>query len=174
VSAAYRVRQFIHAATARIGTSGIDETLIADYLPPTAVDLFLAMPYYDQQHALNVLATLRRQGHDDPDLLAAALLHDVGKSVSQAGRPRLWHRVATVLGHAFWPDLLERLSQEDPEGGWRQPFYVQKHHAALGAQLAQKAGCSPVTVGLIRQHEEPGSHADDPWLAALQAADNTN
>jgi hypothetical protein len=174
VSAAYRVRQFIHAATARILTSGVDETCVASYLPPLAVDLFLDMPYYDQQHALNVLGALKRQCYDDPDLMAAALLHDVGKSVSRAGRPRLWHRVATVLGHAFWPGLLERLSQEDPGGGWRQPFYIQKHHAALGAQLAQDAGCSPVTVGLIRFHEEPGSQIDDPWLAALRAADNTN
>jgi putative nucleotidyltransferase with HDIG domain len=138
------------------------------------VDLFLTMPYYDQQHALKVLATLRRQGYENADLMAAALLHDVGKSVRQGGRPRLWHRVATVLGNAFWPDLLERLSQEDPGGGWRQPFYIQKHHAALGAQLAQDVGCSPVTVGLIRHHEEPGSQTHDRWLAALQAADSMN
>ena len=154
--------------------SEVDETTLANYLPPLAVDLFLSMPYYDQQHALKVVETLRRQGYHDPDLIAAALLHDVGKSVSLAGRPRLWHRVATVLGHAFWPDLLERLSREDQGEGWRQPFYVQEHHAALGAQLAQEAGCSPVTESLIRHHEEPGSESDDPWLAALQAADSTN
>jgi hypothetical protein len=174
VSAAYRVRQFIHAATAWIRTSGVDEAFIASYLPPRAVDLFLAMPYYDQQHALKVLETLKHQGYDDPDLMAAALLHDVGKSVSPVGKSRLWHRVATVLGHALWPDLLERLSQEDPGGGWRQPFYIQKHHAALSAQLAQEAGCSSVTVGFIRRHEEPASQTDDPWLAALRAADSAN
>lgn len=154
--------------------SDIDETTVASYLPPRAVELFLGMPYYDQQHALSVLATLQRQGYDDPDLMAAALLHDVGKSVSPAGRPRLWHRVATVLGQAFWPGLLERLSEESSGRGWRQPFYIQKHHATLGAQLAQEAGCSPVTVRLIRYHEEADSQIDDPWLAALQAADSTN
>lgn len=174
MSAIYRVQQFIHAATAWIRAEGVDEALIASYLPPRAVDLFLSMPYYDQQHALNVLGTLQDQGYSDPDLMAAALLHDVGKSVSRVSRPRLWHRVATVLGHAFWPELLERLSHEDPGGGWRQPFYIQEHHAALGAQLAQEAGCSPITVGLIRHHEEPGSQTLEPGLAALRAADNAN
>jgi putative nucleotidyltransferase with HDIG domain len=174
VSAVYRVWQFIHATGAWIRAEVVDEALIASYLPPRAVDLFLSMPYYDQQHALNVLGTLQGQGHRDPDLMAAALLHDLGKSVSRVGRPRLWHRVATVLGHAFWPDLLQRLSREDPGGGWRQPFYIQEHHATLGAQLAQEVGCSPVTVDLIRHHEESGSQILDPRLAALQAADSAN
>lgn len=174
MSATYRVRQFLHAATAWIRRRGVDESSLASYLPPLGVDLFLSMPYYDQQHALKVMGSLKHQGYEDPDLIAAALLHDVGKSVSPVGRPRLWHRVATVLGHAFWPGLLERLSRKDPGRGWRQPFYIQEHHAALGAQLAQEAGCSSVTVGLIRHHEEPGSETDDPWLAALQAADSTN
>lgn len=174
MSAAYRVRQFIHATSAWIRAEGVDQALLARYLPPRAMDLFLAMPYYDQQHALNVLSTLQDQGYSDPDLMAAALLHDVGKSASRMGRPRLWHRVARVLGHALWPELLERLSHRDPGGGWRQPFYVQEHHAALGAELAQEAGCSPATVELIRHHEEPGARSQAPWLAALQAADSAN
>ena len=40
------------------------------------------MSVSDQRHSLNVMRTLRRQGHTEPDLLAAALLHDVGKSAA--------------------------------------------------------------------------------------------
>ncbi len=147
--------------------------LVGRYLPPDAVELFRAMPRYDQKHALNVFGTLQRQGKAEPDLLAAALLHDVGKSPPQGGKLRLWHRVAVVLMRAFWPGLLERLGQEEL-GGWRQPFHTQQHHAAIGADLAGQAGCSPGVVALIRHHEEAAGRAGNPLLAALQAADSMN
>lgn len=131
------------------------------------------MPRHDRQHALNVVRALQQRGYDEPDLLAAALLHDAGKAAPQGGRVRLGHRVAVVLMRAFWPALLERIAQEDA-AGWRRPFYVQQHHAAISAQLAQEAGCSPVTVDLIRHHEDPPGPADNSLLTALQAADGTN
>lgn len=173
MSAVYRVRQFIQAAGAWFRPASVEESLPSQHLPPPAVDLFWAMPNQDRQHALLVFRTLQQQGYDDPDLLAAALLHDAGKSVSPGGGPRLHHRVVVVLMHALWPDLLERLGKEE-RGGWRRPFYVQHNHAALGAELARQAGCSSVTVDLVRRHEGPAGEGDDPLLVALQAADDTN
>jgi putative nucleotidyltransferase with HDIG domain len=179
VSAIYRVQQFVRAARAWVQAEDVDKAWLNRYLAPAAVDLFRAMPRYDQKHALNVLRTLQEQGHTESDLLAAALLHDVGKSVSQATSLHLWHRVASVLMRAFTPGLLEKIGQDRP-GSWRQPFFVQQHHAALGAELAQQAGCSPVTVELIRRHEDPPAAAGDagqngdPLLAALLAADGVN
>jgi len=171
VPALYRVQQFVRAATAwaRPGEDGGE--FAACYLPPAAVKLFLGMSRYDRQHALSVCQALERQGHTDRDLLAAALLHDAGKSVVHGARVRLWHRVAVVLIHAFSPGLLGRLAKGGGEN-WRRPFYVQIHHAALGAEAAQQAGCSATTVDLIRHHEDKCKGIGDPLLAALQAADS--
>jgi hypothetical protein len=135
--------------------------------------LFDSMPRYDRRHALSVLCTLQTQGYADADLLAAALLHDVGKTVRQPSPLRLWHRVAVVLMRTFWPGLLERIGQDRP-GSWRRAFFVQRNHAALSTELAQQAGCSERTVELILRHEDLPSAADDPMLAALRAADNVN
>jgi putative nucleotidyltransferase with HDIG domain len=146
---------------------------LSRYLSPEGVDLFGAMPRYDQQHAMNVLRALQQQGHDEPDLLAAALLHDIGKTVPRRGGVRLWHRVAVVLMRVFWPGLLDQVGR-DEAGSWRRPFYVQQHHSAIGAELAQQAGCSPVTVDLIGRHEDLPDQPADLLLAALQAADATN
>lgn len=173
MSALYRVRQFVRAVWAWVRSGEGDGEFAAHYLPPPAVKLFQAMPRYDQQHALNVCHTLERQGHVERDLLAAALLHDMGKSVAQGARVGLWHRVAVVLIRVFWPSLLGRLAK-DERGSWRRPFYVQVHHAAIGAEAAQQAGCSEITVGLIRHHEDAPDQAFDPLLAALQAADSEN
>jgi putative nucleotidyltransferase with HDIG domain len=169
----YRVQQFVRAAGSWIRPDDADTALAARYLPPEAVKLFLAMSRYDRQHALKVAQSLVGQGHTERDLLAAALLHDAGKTVTQEGRVRLWHRVAVVLMHVSWPDLLERLARGGRQG-WRRPFYVQLTHAAIGAEAAEQAGCSEVTVDLIRRHEDAPGQTHNPLLAALQAADSEN
>jgi hypothetical protein len=173
VSAVYRVQQFIQAVGAWFWPEGIEEALLSRYLSPQGVDLFRTMPRYDQQHALRVYRTLQREGHEEPDLLAAAWLHDVGKTAPGSGGVWLWHRVAVVLMRVFWPGLLEQVGRDEP-GSWRRPFFVLLHHAAIGAELALRAGCSPITVDLIRRHEDVASQADDPLLAALRAADGAN
>lgn len=173
MSALYRVRQFVRAVDSWIRSDDGDAAVAARYLPPEAVKLFQAMSRYDRRHVLKVVQALERQGHTDRDLLAAALLHDAGKTVTQEGRVRLWHRVAVVLMHVSWPNLLERLAKGGRQG-WRRPFYVQLTHAAIGAEAAEQAGCSEVTVDLIRRHEDAPGQMCDPLLAALQAADSEN
>jgi len=176
----YRVRQFAQAVGSWFEAEEADEAAVTGHLPPRAVALFRAMPRYDRRHALRVLRSLQARGWADLDLLAAALLHDMGKSGGQpgpgqpAGRVRLWHRVAAVLMRAAWPDLLDRIGRDSRPGSWRYPFYVQLHHAAIGALLAEQAGCSPRTADLIRRHEDRTAASGDPLQAALQGADNQN
>jgi predicted hydrolase (HD superfamily) len=53
---------------------------------------------------------------------------------------------------------------------------VAEHHAGWGADLANQAGATPLTVELIRRHQDsPVRNPDSQMehlLAALQAADN--
>jgi hypothetical protein len=180
MSAQYRVRQFLLAAGASLRRERLPDPAVSSILPPAGVELFQRMPAYDRRHALGVLRTLQKQGREDPDLLAAALLHDVGKTVSEAGRLRLWHRVAMVLLGALRPGLIDRIGRatpsEDPptHEGWRRAFFVQAQHAEIGAESALRAGCSGATAELIRCHETPCIPVQDPRLAALRAADAAN
>jgi hypothetical protein len=169
----YRVSQFIRALIAWV--SNEERGLLSEYLTPPQAELFLRMPRSDQRHGLDVCHALRRARHDDRDLLAAALLHDVGKS---GGRLRLWHRVLIVLVKALRPELLDRLASDEPRS-WRYPFFVHQQHPELGAELALSVGCSPATIDLIRRHQQSSadratSSYQDELLAALQEADGVN
>jgi len=173
MSAAYRARQFFQAVGSWFQPANKGEELAQRYLPAEALSLYRAMGRYDRRHGSRVARSLLDRGQNHPDLLAAALLHDVAKTVTQAGRLRLWHRVAVVLMRAVQPDLVARLGRDDDKS-WRRAFFVQQHHAELGAELARQVGCNAKTVALIRCHEDPMYPEDDTLLAALKAADNAN
>ncbi len=162
---AYRSRQFWLALTARRGGPALAH--IAPYLSPAQQTLFRRLQPAEQAHAFLVLQRLRQSGHQDPDLLTAALLHDVGKCLSPLS---LFDRVWIVLGRRFLPRLARRWGEGEPRGLCR-PFVVAARHADWGADLAAEAGVSARAVGLIRRHQDadPGG---DPLLAALQAADD--
>ena len=154
-----RIRQFLAAIRAKVSDNEI--AVLEQHLEPSQRDLFQAMSPIDQRHCLDVFNNLLRQGHSDPDLLRATLLHDVGKTGIH-----LWHRVAGVLLEAFWPVLLEKLAVNRPQS-WLYGFYIYLYHADLSAELAERSGCSPSVVELIRGHDTPSEneHAKALWEA---------
>jgi hypothetical protein len=173
--ARYRSGQVLASLRPRVTAS--ESTLVRQHLPPEAVALFEQMPLRDQRHSLDIYHALHAAGASQPDLLAAALLHDMGKTVHQ-GRPlRVWHRVAVVLLDTISPGAVDRLASADP-ASWRYPFYAHRHHPGHGAQLAAETGCTPLTVELIRRHQDklawPPADETEQLLALLQAADDTH
>ncbi len=165
----YRVRQFLQALTAPLAAPDYHE--IAGVLTRPQQALFFRMSPADRRHALAVYRTLYDRGCRRSELLVAALLHDVGKSAAPLP---LWGRAVVVLLGRLAPALLDRLAAP-PAEGWRRPFIVYRQHARLGAEWAAKAGADPLSVTLIRWHEEtalslPAEEAE--WLTLLQAADD--
>jgi len=148
-AAVSRVRQFLAAVRAKVSDDEI--ALLEQYLAPSQRDLFREMSSIDQRHCLDVFSLLQ-QGHSDPELLRAALLHDVGKRGIH-----LWHRVAGVLLEAFWPTLLEKLAVNRPQS-WLYGLYIYRYHADLSAELAERSGCSPSVVELISRHHAPSAN----------------
>jgi hypothetical protein len=158
----HRIRQFFRAMLGRVSVS--EHALVQDVLSPAQAALFWRMARCDQRHGLDVYQTLCAAGHHGPDLLAAALLHDVGKS---GARLTILHRVAIVLIDGAAPGWLARWAEGGK--GWVAPFAAHLQHAQTGAAWAQAAGSSADTVRLIRQHHV--SAPRDEQLIALQEAD---
>jgi hypothetical protein len=160
----HRVGQFVSHVRARVDPE--EEALVERVLAAPAQELFAGMPVADRRHGLDVAQRLISSGHDDPDLVAAALLHDAGKG----HRLRLWHRVSGVLLEAVAPGGLRRLASPDPRS-WRHPFHLYLHHDALSAEMAVSAGCPPRTGAFIRGQP---AETDAPLQAALKAADDAS
>lgn len=171
MTASYRLQQGVRGLLSRF--QKVNDGPAETYLAPAAGSLYARMDNTDRAHCLRVFGWLQEQGHDDPDLLTAALLHDAGKSTTQIG---VWHRSTKVLLKRISPDRWQSLSRPADPGSLRYPYHVLDVHPMLGSRMAAKAGCSKTTVWLIRYHEtEP--ERDDPrysLLRALQDADSIN
>lgn len=160
----HRVSQFVAHLRARVEPA--EEAFAARVLGTGGLALFRSMPVADRRHGLDTAERLLAAGHDDPDLLGAALLHDAAKG----HRMRLWHRVSGVLLEAGAPAALERLASPDPRS-WRHPFHLYLHHASLSADLALASGCSPRLAAFIRGSVDP---TDARLGRALEAADDAS
>jgi len=116
----------------------------------------------DQRHALAVARLVADELGADGDrpVLAAALLHDVGKVVSGLGT---FARVgATLLGVAS-------------RRRWRRGrIGAYLRHDQLGADLLAAAGSHPLTIAWAREHHLPASRWTVParQAHALKAADD--
>lgn len=157
-----KTRQALRHVSGRITSS--ERAQVRGLLTPPQLALYGSMHRADQRHGLDVMAHLRAAGHDDPDVLVAALLHDCAKGRSV----RLPHRVAWSLGERYGDRMLGAVAWLP---GFRVAFERLRVHAEASAALAADAGCSERTVELIRHQAAP---TDPDAGRALHLADEAS
>jgi hypothetical protein len=140
-------------------------------LLPGEVCLWRRMSGADRRHAVGVA---RRAGAElgpraTRPVLAAALLHDVGKVESGLGPVR--RAVATVAGLAAGHAAAARWRQRPGPVGWAGSYLC---HDEIGAVLLEEAGSDGLTVAWARQHHLPPERWTVPADVgeALKAADD--
>ena len=139
-----------------------DERWVAGILTESEMALWRRMSDADRRHSVEVAR--RAKAELGPTaarpLLAAALLHDVGKVVAGLGT---FGRVLATL------DLMTGRRK-----GLTTRFRMYRRHPQLGAQLLEEAGSHPVTVTWAREHHLPPAAwtLPGPAARALKAADD--
>lgn len=171
--------RFLQAWNALVTHSTAEDQQLADQiLTPRQMNLFLRMQPGEQVHSIRVLRELIRQEKKHPDLLLAALLHDVGKICHPL---RVWEKAVGVLGKFLVPGQASRWGKIVIETGvriswWQWAFIVSKQHPDWGAELASEAGASLLATAIIRRHQQ---HMDlktnlpeDHLIIKLQSVDD--
>ncbi len=164
---AHLARRFFGSLSSAPPARADDEWACAR-LGPGEQLLWRRMSNPDRRHAVAVARAVDAAlGHQAPaDVLAAALLHDVGKVVSGLGT---WPRVGATL---VWGVLDRRPDPERP-ARWAHAGSAPvrrlgqyRLHPELGAALLVGAGAAPLTADWARQHHQPA----DRWTVPAPVA----
>lgn len=168
----HRIWQLVSALTAEIKADEI--AFVNLYLNPLEQNLFYRMSVVDQRHALDATYIARelaagQRGEEDPLLIRAALLHDIGK---RDGELTILDRTLIVIFQHFWPRRMTIWALEG-RGGFvrnrRHAFFVAVNHGERGAAALAEIGCDQRIVDLVRDHHRPGMN--DWRMSILQEAD---
>lgn len=140
MTAGHLVRRFVGSLWP-LGPRRESERWVAQTLMPGELALWRQMSRPDRRHAVGVARRVQVALGDQAErpVLAAALLHDVGKVASGLGT---FGRVAATLA-----GLAKSGARE---GDGRVARYLC--HDVLGAEMLAAAGSDPLTVAWARQH----------------------
>jgi putative nucleotidyltransferase with HDIG domain len=163
---AHLVRRFLGSLWPAGPSSETTRAALAELTAPEA-ELWLQMSGPDRRHSAAVAGRVRLElGAGAPRaVIAAALLHDVGKLDSSLGT---FARVgATMVSRA-------RAAAWTAPTGWRLRVARYLDHASIGAAMLDRAGSDPLTVAWARDHHRRVDEVTvDPRFAdALRAADD--
>ncbi len=136
--------------------SAAEERLVRDWLSSKEIDLFFAQSKRDRAHGFHAAMFVAEADHPSPELVQAALLHDVGKRHSDLGV--VGRVVASLLIKAGLP-LTERMAR-------------YRDHGLLGARDLEHSGSSRLAIDFARHHhgQRPGTIDLETW-DLLQRAD---
>ncbi len=129
-------------------------------MSPSECELFDAMDGRDQVHSI-VVARRVAESSGDQRVIAAALLHDVGKSV--AGYGVVGRVVATVLGVLGGGWLAGHWSGAS---GWRGRMGSYLDYPEIGRRLLEDAGSDPVVSTWAAEHH----WSSDRWTLPAEIA----
>lgn len=157
-----------------LGVAG--EAWARQWLRPDEIALWNRMTGPDRRHGVAVARRVAvALGNADGAgverrALAAALLHDAGKSESQLGV--LGRSAATLLALGLGRRRIANWS--DSRSGWLREAGRYAAHDTIGAELLASAGSDPVVIAWAREHHfsPEGWTVEEPLASVLKAADD--
>lgn len=137
-----------------------DDAFARAVLPDPEFGLYRQMDARDRQHACEVAKRLLADvPAASPELVRAALLHDVGK----AGAP--YRPFERILVHLYTPaDLPLEPRLNGVRGAWQRKL----HHAHYGAEKIRAAGGDARVAELVARHHQPAGDRDAAVLHRIE------
>jgi len=154
-----------------LGPSPEKQQWVRSVLTEEELKLWRRMSRADRRHAVGVARNVERQlGHEaTKPVLAAALLHDVGKV--SAGLGTYGRVVATLAGAAAGRSMADAWTEGK---GFTRKVGLYLRHPVIGGDMLALAGSDSLTITWAREHHLP----EEEWTLppaiarALNAADD--
>lgn len=134
------------------GPSEADRAWVESVLSESEYALWRRQYGPDRRHTAAVAREVERRLGDDatPPVLAAALLHDIGKIDADLGT---WGRVvATLSARVAGGETAELWTKST---GFTRKVGLYVKHPAIGADMLAMAGSDPLTVAWAAEHHLP-------------------
>jgi len=149
--AAHLVKRFL-GSVLPLGPAACDQEWAKAQLLPGEVEVWQKMAAQDRRHAAAVARRVQRALGADAGrpVLAAALLHDCGKTVSGIGT--YGRVIATVAAKVAGHDVAMAWSETR---GFTRRVGLYVEHPRHGAELLGIAGSAPLTVAWAAEHHLP-------------------
>lgn len=149
--AAHLVRRFIGSLSPR-PLAAADDAWAREQLLPAEASLWVRMSRADRKHAVGVARRVRDDlgPQTDRAVVAAALLHDVGKV--DAGLGTFGRVFATLVGGFAGREQIRHWQRQR---GLTRRIGLYLRHDAVGGDLLELAGAEPLTVAWAREHHLP-------------------
>ena len=159
--AAHLVKRFFGSVP--IGPSAGDQAWVLEQLLEGERDVWRKMGRADRRHAAGVARRVEvALGHEATrPVLAAALLHDCGKTVSGLGT--YGRVIATLSGKMAGLDQAVAWTETT---GFTRRVGLYLEHPRLGAELLGLAGSAPLTVAWTAEHHLP----PERWTVPVEIA----
>jgi len=170
VKVGHLARRFLGSLSPR-RLAATDAEWVEGLLDPPERELWARTGRADRRHVVGVARRVEATLGDEATrpVLAAALLHDIGKLESGLGT---YGRVIATLSIAVAGRDVAAAWCET--GGFTRRVGLYARHEELGADLLALAGSDPLTVALVREQSVPVDERSVPdhLIEALTAADD--
>lgn len=155
------VKRFFGTAVP-VGPRAEDDRWARAQLLPDEEVLWSRMSRADRRHAAGVARRVQAALGDEATrpVLAAALLHDVGKIEAHFGAYRRAVATLSAMAVRHDPDVIRAWTRTT---GFTRRVGLYLQHAKLGGDLLGMAGSDPLTEAWARQHHLP----EDEWTVPL-------
>lgn len=141
------------------GLARPDDAFARQWLDDAGWRLYMQMDIRDRCHCVLVARRLLAGGVTDRELIAAALLHDVGKSLLPFSA---WQR---VISHLWRPVGLPRTPLQP---GLQGALQLREHHETLAVRMLTEAGVDSRVTAII---SDLAAGADSDAVQQLREAD---
>lgn len=143
-----------------VGPGKDAEAWVAEHLLDGERELWRRMRRADRRHAYGVARRVERALGNEATrpILAAALLHDVGKT--DAGLGTYGRVIATLSGKVAGHEMAAAWRTKR---GFTRKVGLYLHHPDLGGDQLELAGAAPITVAWAREHHKP----PEEWTVPL-------